>query len=162
MFILCIGLCKMAAKHEFKISKNVKIPWSVKNYTGKNYHFYSNNKCTVIESVDNNNLLNRLHTAMITVLVMGSTLLFGVSRWKHAGPLLIRITVFIITSVWFRFTSFVMYDMKSYSVHEWITLKTISLFLKTVQNRGHIIWQGWMVSHYDKIGLQNIYRQALK
>ena len=93
---------------------------------------------------------------MITVLVMGSTLLFGVSRWKRAGPLLIRITVFIITSVWFRFTSFVMYGMKSYSVHEWITLKTISLFLKTVQNRGHIIWQGWMVSHYDKIGLQKI------
>ena len=45
------------------------------------------NKCTVIKSVDNNSMLNRLHTAMITVLDMGSNLLFGVNRWKRAGPL---------------------------------------------------------------------------
>ena len=45
------------------------------------------NKCSGIKSVNNNILLNRLHTAMITVLNTGSNLLFGVNRWKGAGPL---------------------------------------------------------------------------
>ena len=39
MFILCVGLCRMAEKSEF--SKNVKKRWSAKNYTYENYHFYS-------------------------------------------------------------------------------------------------------------------------
>ena len=45
------------------------------------------NKCAGIKSVDNSILLNRLYTAMITVLDMGSNLLFGVHWWKRAGPL---------------------------------------------------------------------------
>ena len=54
-----------------------------KRSQGTTYHHsgtYSITKCTVIKSVDNNNLLNRLHTAMITVLDIGSNLLFGVNR----------------------------------------------------------------------------------
>ena len=45
------------------------------------------NKCTGIKSVNNSILLNRLHTAMITVLNTSSNLLFGVNRWKGARPL---------------------------------------------------------------------------
>ena len=48
------------------------------------------NKCSGIKSVNNSILLNRLHTAMITVLNTGSNLLFGVNRWKGAGPLYIQ------------------------------------------------------------------------
>ena len=46
-----------------------------------------NNKYAVIKLVDNKNLLNRLHTAMITVLNIGSNLLFGFNLLKRAGPL---------------------------------------------------------------------------
>ena len=38
------------------------------------------NKCTGIKSVNDSILLNRLHTAMITVLNTGSNLLFGFNR----------------------------------------------------------------------------------
>ena len=41
MCILCVGLCRMAEKCEFKNKQKVTNRWSTKNYTRENYHFYS-------------------------------------------------------------------------------------------------------------------------